>query len=142
MTRKTLIAIIVIASVGVLAAACGGSGSTDSGMKTIAEKKISENLSVSISNPEGKLKNGEQQIGLKFTDGSGNPVEISAASLNFKMPAMGSMAEMNDAASLNTTSTPGEFNGNVNIQMAGDWTAQIAYEGEQTGKTTFSVTAY
>ncbi|MCO6511590.1 MAG: FixH family protein [Aridibacter famidurans] len=142
MNRKPIVVFVVIVSLGVLAAACGSSGSHDSGMKTIAEKKVSENLTVAISNPEGKLKNGEQEIGLKFTDGSGNPVEISAASLNFNMPAMGSMAEMNDPATLNTTSTPGEFTGKVNIQMAGEWIAQVSYEGKETGKTTMSVTAY
>ncbi|HUF03579.1 MAG TPA: FixH family protein [Aridibacter sp.] len=142
MTAKGIIGTIVLVSLGILAAACGGSGETASGLKAIDDKKVGENLTVAISNPEGKLGMGEQEIGLKFTDGSGNPVEISAASLNFNMPAMGSMAEMNDAATLNTTSTPGEFTGTVNIQMAGEWIAQISYEGKETGKTTMTVTAY
>ncbi len=120
--------------------ACGGPG--DSGMKQIAQKKVGDNLTITLSNPEGKLKNGEQTIGLKFTDGSGNPVEIKAASLNFNMPAMGSMAEMNDSAVLRTTGTPGEFTGEVSLQMAGEWIAQIGYEGKETGKTTMKVTAY
>lgn len=143
MRTKGIIAAFVLVSLGIIAAGCGSAGSgSGSGMKTISEKKVGENLTVAILNPEGKLKNGEQEIGLKFTDGSGNPVEISAASLNFNMPAMGSMAEMNDAATLSTTSTPGEFTGQANIQMAGEWIAQISYEGAQTGKTTMSVTAY
>ncbi|NNE67566.1 MAG: hypothetical protein HKN33_13460, partial [Pyrinomonadaceae bacterium] len=61
---------------------------------------------------------------------------------NFNMPAMGTMAEMNAATNLSTTSTPGEFKGSVDISMAGDWIAQITYEGDQTGKTTISVTAH
>ncbi|QQS40108.1 MAG: FixH family protein [Acidobacteriota bacterium] len=141
MRTKGLVASFVLVSLGVIAAGCGAGGSSPV-MTTIAEKKVGENLAVAISNPEGKLKNGEQEIGLKFTDGSGNPVEISAASLNFNMPAMGSMAEMNDPATLNTTSTPGEFAGKVKLQMAGEWIAQISYEGEETGKTTMEVTAY
>ena len=55
---------------------------------------------------------------------------------------MGSMAEMNDAASLSTTSTAGQFKGKVKVEMAGDWIAQISYEGQETGKTTMKVTAY
>jgi hypothetical protein len=51
------------------------------------------------------------------------------------------MAEMNDAAELTTTGTPGQFKGNLNIQMAGDWTAQISYEGAESGKTTISTKA-
>ena len=141
MKAKTFIAIIAIASLGLLAA-CGGAGDSASGMKKIMDKKVSDNLTVAISNPEGKLKNGAQDITLTFTDGAGNPVEISAASLNFNMPAMGSMAEMNDPATLTTTSTPGEFKGKVTLQMAGEWIAQISYEGKETGKTTMTMTAY
>lgn len=141
MKGKTIISAILLISLGLLAAACGG-GESASGMKKITDKEVNENVTVSISNPEGKLKNGEQQIMLSFTDRSGQPIDISAASLNFNMPAMGSMAEMNDPATLNTTSTPGEFTGKVNIQMAGEWIAQISYEGKETGKTTLTVTAY
>ncbi len=142
-TTTKLFAAALFLSLVVIAAACGGGGTaTGSDMKKIADKKVDENLTVAISNPEGKLKNGEQQLMLTFTDGSGNPVEIKAASLNFNMPAMGSMAEMNNAATLNTTSTPGQFTGTVKLDMAGEWTAQVSYEGAQTGKTTISMTAY
>jgi hypothetical protein len=52
------------------------------------------------------------------------------------------MAAMNDAVTLTTTSTPGVYSGKVNIGMAGEWQAQLAFEGPAgTGKATFSVTA-
>ncbi len=139
-----ILGLIAIFSMLALAAACGGSSSPASGggMKKIADKKVSDNLTVTISNAEGKLKNGAQEVMLAFTDGAGNPVEIKAASLNFNMPAMGSMAEMNNAANLTTTGTPGQFKGKVDIEMAGEWIAQISYEGAQTGKTTIPMTAY
>lgn len=142
MNKKiTIFATLIIISLIALAAACGGS-SSGGDMKKIADKKVGDNLTVTISNADGKLKNGNQDIMLSFTDGTGNPVEIKAASLNFNMPAMGSMAEMNDAAQLSTTSTPGQFKGKVNVQMAGDWTAQVSYEGAQAGKTTIPVSAH
>ena len=125
----------------VLVAACGGTAAS-SGMKKIADKKVNDNLTVTLSNAEGKLKNGKQKMMIAFNDGSGNPVDIKAASLNFKMPAMGAMAEMNNAAKLSTTSTPGLFMGLVNIEMAGEWIAQISYEGKETNKATIKVTAY
>jgi hypothetical protein len=140
---KMLIGSIILFSLIILAAACGGAGTaTDSGMKKIMDKKVSDNLMVTLSNAEGKLKNGEQDLMISFTDGSGKPIEIKAASLNFNMPSMGSMAEMNDAASFTTTSTPGQFKGKVKIEMTGEWIAQISYEGKETGKTTMKVTAY
>lgn len=141
-TIKTIILTTIFSLIAIAAAACGGASGGDGDMKKIMDKKVNENLTVAISNPEGRLKNGEQDIMLTFTDGQGNPVEISAASLNFNMPAMGSMSEMNDPASLNTTDTPGKFRGKVNLQMAGEWIAQIKYEGAQTGETTMTMTAY
>ncbi|MEZ5345936.1 MAG: FixH family protein [Pyrinomonadaceae bacterium] len=137
-----IIALTLFLSAIALAAACGGAGetATGSGMKTIAEKKEG-NVNVILSNAEGKLKNGEQEIMLSFTDTSGKPLEIKAASLNFNMPAMGTMAEMNNAAALSTTGTPGQFKGKVTIEMAGEWSAQISFEGAETGKTTIAMTA-
>ena len=58
--------------------------------------------------------------------------------LIFHMPGMGSMAEMNDQATFTTTDTPGVYRGRANIEMAGEWQAQIAYEGP-AGKGAFSL---
>jgi hypothetical protein len=58
------------------------------------------------------------------------------------MPAMGSMAAMNDAATLTTTSEPGVYHARVKLEMVGEWQAQLAYEGTRgAGKGTFPVTA-
>jgi len=101
------------------------------------------NLTVTLSNDTGKLKNGEQEVMLAFTDASGKAIDVGAASLNFHMPAMGTMAVMNDAATLTTTGTPGVYKGKVKIEMPGEWQAQISYEGSQgSGKTSIPVTAY
>jgi hypothetical protein len=55
---------------------------------------------------------------------------------------MGSMATMNDPATLTTTGTPGVYTGNVNLQMAGEWQTQITYEGPAgKGKATLPITA-
>src|SRR6266436_902430 len=52
-----------------------------------------------------------------------------------------SKAEMNDATTLTTTGTPGVYRGQVNIEVAGEWQGQLAYEGPVgSGKTTFTVT--
>ncbi len=98
-----------------------------------------------VTNLQG-LKNGEQEIFLSFTDASGKAVDVgmvNAAALNFQMPAMGSMAQMNDAATFTTTSVPGVYKGKVKIEMPGEWQAQISYEGSAgNGKTSIPVTAY
>jgi hypothetical protein len=138
---KTFVILTVIFTLTILAAACGSSNSGGD-MKPIQTKKTDDNLTVTLSNDTGKLKNGKQELMLAFTDASGKPAEISAASLNFMMPAMGSMAEMNDSATLTTTSAAGQFKGSVNIQMPGEWQAQITYEGKSgKGKVSFPLTA-
>jgi hypothetical protein len=58
------------------------------------------------------------------------------------MPAMGSMSAMNNPATLTTTGTPGVYKGSVDIEMTGEWQAQVAFEGPAgKGKATLPVTA-
>ena len=141
---KTFIAIALLLVV-IIAAACGsktgGNISTGTTGKVIKTVTI-ENLTVTLSSSTGQLKRGNQEVTLAFADSAGKPVDVGAASLNFRMPAMGSMAEMNDGVTFTTTNTPGVYRGKVNIEGAGEWQAQLAYEGPAgKGKTTFSVTA-
>lgn len=138
--KKSLITLLVLVAALVIAAACARQSTNVTG-KPIATTTIN-NLTATLSNSNGQLKQGAQELTLAFTDSSGKPVDVGAVSLNFHMPAMGSMAAMNDAVTLTTTSTPGVYNGKVNISMAGEWQGQLAFEGAAgKGKTTFSVTA-
>ncbi len=113
--------------------------------KIIKSGPIGDKLMVTLSNEAGKLKSGEQEIMLTFTDPAGKAVDVgmvSAAALTFHMPAMGSMAPMNDSATFTTTSVPGVYKGKVKIDMAGEWQAQISYEGSAgSGKTMIPVSA-
>lgn len=111
--------------------------------KVIATASIGKNLTVTLSNDTGKLKNGEQEFMVAFTDASGKAVDVGAVAVNFHMPEMGTMAAMNDAASFTTTATPGVYKGKVKIEMPGEWQAQISYEGAAgNGKTSIPMTAY
>ena len=140
MKKSPVITVLVVASLIVIAACTKSTNSVATG-KPIASATVN-NLTAALSNSTGQLKSGNQEVTLAFTDASGKPVDVGAVSLNFHMPAMGSMAAMNDAVTLTTTSTPGMYNGKVNISMAGEWQGQLAFEGPAgTGKATFSVTA-
>jgi membrane fusion protein, copper/silver efflux system len=138
---KKLFVFASVVALLVITAACGSK--TDSPAqsgKAIASVKVND-LTATLSNNAGQLKAGEQEVTLAFTDSAGKPVDVGAVSLNFHMPAMGSMAAMNNAVTF-TTTTPGVYNGKVNIEMAGEWQGQLAYEGPAgKGKGTFSVTA-
>lgn len=126
----------------ILVAACGGSGTATNGStantgKTIRSAPAGNGLTATLSSADGTLKNGKQDFTLTFTDASGKPVDVGSVALNYRMPAMGSMAEMNNGATFRTTGTPGVYRGNVDIEMAGEWQAQITYEGP-AGKGSFS----
>jgi len=137
--RKTFLPIcsIVIFAVMALAAACGSPNNPAAG-KTIASGSAGNNLTATIANADGSLRKGSQEFTLTFTDASGKSVDVGAVAFNNHMPAMGSMSAMNSAATLTTTGTPGVYSGKVNIEMAGEWQAQITYEGA-AGKGSFTL---
>jgi hypothetical protein len=140
--KKSLMIAIVVTALLIIAAACSSkTGSNDSTGRAIKTVTV-DSFTVTLSSSTGQLKQGDQEVTLAFTDSSGMPVDVGAISLNFHMPAMGGMAAMNDAVSFTTTNTPGVYRGKLNIGMAGEWQAQLAYEGPAgKGKTTFSVPA-
>lgn len=141
--KKTLMLVGISLAAVSLIAACGPKTGNDgdiSAGKVIKTTTVG-NLTATLSNSTGELKKGDQEFTLAFTDSSGKPVDVGAVLLNFHMPAMGAMAAMNNSVTFTTTSTNGVYSGKVNIEMAGEWQAQLAYEGPAgKGKTTFSVT--
>ena len=135
---KKLIATIGTLALLAAASACGSGGGAE---KEFASGKVG-NLTVSLAASGGVLRDGDQELTVTFKDASGKAVDVGSASLNFHMPAMGTMPVMNDPATLTTTSTPGVYRGKVKLEMAGEWQAQVAYEGPAgSGKGSFPVTA-
>ena len=133
--KKLMMTVVALA----LLAACGSGGGA--GDKEIKSGKVGA-LTVTLANADGVLRNGDQELTVTFKDASGKAVDVGSASLNFHMPAMGAMPVMNDAATLTTTATPGVYHGKVKLEMAGDWQAQVAFEGPAgTGKGSFPVKA-
>lgn len=141
--KKISIALI-LSAVSIFIVACGSSNTGDGAAtgKVIKSAPVGNNLTVTLSNADGVLRKGQQEIFLTFSDASGKPVDVGAVSFNNNMPAMGTMPVMNNAATLTTTATPGVYKGKIDVEMAGEWQSQIAYEGPAgKGKTSFSVTA-
>jgi hypothetical protein len=136
---KLILPMALVASLLVVAA-CGSKGSAAAG-KVIKSGPVG-NLTVTLSSASGQLKHGGDEFFITFKDASGKPVDVGAASLTFHMPQMGSMMPMNDPATLTTTDTPGIYHGKANIQIAGEWQAQISFDGPAgKGQTSLSVTA-
>lgn len=124
----------------ILAIACG-SKTTDTA-KLIKSAPAGNNLTVSLATSDGVLKHGDTEFTLTFSDSSGKPVDVGAVALTFHMPQMGTMAEMNDAATFTTTNTSGVYRGKADIEVAGEWQVKITYEGPKgRGQASFPVTA-
>ena len=124
----------------ILAVACS-SKTTDAG-KVIKSAPAGNNLTVSLAASDGVLKKGNTEFTLTFKDSSGKPVDVGAVALTFHMPQMGTMAEMNDAATFTTTDTPGVYRGRADIEVGGEWQAKITYDGAAgRGQFSFPVTA-
>jgi YtkA-like len=139
MKMKIVVALFVLAAFS-FAAACRGT--TSSGGDKVIKSAKSGDMTVTISSSSGELKSGSNDLMVTFTDASGKPVDVGAISLNFHMTAMGSMAEMNDKATLTTTDTPGKYHAKVDIKMAGTWEGQVKYQGQHgTGQMSMSVHA-
>ena len=124
--KQILVFITLTVALFFLACASGG---TTSGGKTVKSGPAGNNLTGTLSNSDGVIKKGKQTFTVTFADASGKAVDVGAASLNFFMPAMGSMAAMNNQATLTTTSTPGVYTATADIEMSGEWQAQVKYDG-------------
>jgi len=129
--------IFALTSLLALAVACGPSGAS----REVKSAPIG-NLTVALATNDGVLRHGEQEFTLTFKDAAGKPTNVGAAALTFHMPAMGTMAAMNETAVLTTTGTPGVYHGKARIEVAGEWQAQVTYEGPAgKGQGSFPITA-
>src|SRR5712672_2920555 len=121
-------------------AACGSKSNTVDSGKVIKSAPIG-NLTVTLSSASGQIKHGGDEFFITFKDSSGKPMDVGAAALTFHMPQMASMPVMNDPATLTTTDMPGVYRAKANVEMAGEWQAQVSFEGPAgKGQTSFSVT--
>ena len=133
-------AFVLFACLAMMLSSCGGQR-VDVG-QVIKSASAGNSLTVKLMSEDGVLRDGDNDLYLVFEDEAGTSVDVEAASLNFNMPAMGTMPVMNDAATLTTTVQPGVYRATVKLQMAGEWLAQIAYEGAAgKGKVIVPVTA-
>ena len=136
--RRAITLTLIVASLMFLSVACGAGGGVS---KEIKSGKVGD-MTVTLANSDGVLRNGDSELTVTFKDSTGKPVDVGSASLYFYMPAMGSMPAMNDPATLTTTSEPGVYRAKVKLEMGGEWQARLAYEGPRgAGKGSFPVTA-
>ncbi|MFN7928527.1 MAG: FixH family protein [Blastocatellia bacterium] len=126
------------ASNGASPGASTATSNTASTGKTIASGK-SGDITATLLNAQGQLKDGDNDFTVEFRNAAGQPVDVGAITMFIDMPAMPpTMPYMKNNVKLLTTNTPGIYQATVHLEMAGTWTAHIAYKNSATeGKMEF-----
>jgi hypothetical protein len=75
----------------------------------------------------GDLRNRESDLLLEFRNNSGDLVEVGAVRFDLNMDMAG--MNMRDAGRIQATGTPGQYRVKTTPGMAGDWRANISYDG-------------
>jgi hypothetical protein len=151
MRTKSIVMFILITTAVFVTAACAdrqpsgdekvATSAPSGGEKVIKSASVGD-LTITLANATGEIKEGENDLTLSFADASGQPVDVGTASLKFHMSAMGMMAEMNDVATVTKTGTPGKHSARVKIEVAGTWEALVNYQGPRgTGRANLTVVA-
>lgn len=96
--------------------------------KIIAEAR-SGNLKMVLTNPAGKLKEGDNNLTIEFRDQQEKPVDIGTGTVWLEMPHMGAMSAMRANVKLLTTQRPGIYDAQVRLDMAGTWNLHAKYKG-------------
>ena len=97
-------------------------------------------LTVTLSSAAGQLNSGDNDVLIEFRDSRGNLVDVGSVKFeaNMNMPSM----QMNEAATIQSAGTPGQYRAKIKLGMPGDWQAKISYDGlHGRGQQSFSVTA-
>src|SRR5437879_2677025 len=96
-------------------------------------------LTVNFIAHEGELRQGNNEVLIEFRDRNGQLAEVGNVKfdLNMNMPGM----QMSSGGSIERTSTPGRYRAKIEIDMSGDWSAKISFDGPHgQGQRSFSLT--
>lgn len=111
-----------------------GSEKSPAGGKVIQSQRAKD-LSIALSNASGKFGTGENAFCAEFTNvHTGESVDAGKVYITFTMAGMEGMP----AVATVSQSGVGRYCGQVNLGMAGTWSALVKYDGRAgKGKVTF-----
>src|SRR5436190_809763 len=99
-----------------------------------------DDLTVKLMAREGALRRGNNDMLIEFRDRNGQLVDVGNAKfdMDMNMPGM----QMRSGGTLERTNAPGQYRAKIKIDMSGEWTAKISFQGSHgQGQQSFSVTA-
>jgi hypothetical protein len=95
-------------------------------------------LTITLSSSEGKVKAGDNDVLIEFRDSSGNLVNVGKVKFeaNMNIPSM----QMNESATIQAMGMSGQYRAKIGLGMSGDWNAKISYQGPHgNGQTSFNL---
>ena len=95
---------------------------------------------VNLIAPTGQLRAGSNDIFIEFRNSQSQLVDVGNVrfDMDMNMPGM----QMHSGATIERTSTAGRYHAKVKVDMSGDWSAKLSYDGPPgKGQTNFSLTA-
>ena len=139
MLRTLTLSLLLLLTIAL--AACTQSSTSGTTGAMIGSGKAGD-MTVTLSNPKGRLSEGDNEFTVEFKNASGQTVDVGAITLAFDMAGMGSMPPMHNNAQLTTTQTPGVYQAHAKIEMNGTWQVNITYKGPAgEGKVSFPIQA-
>jgi Cu(I)/Ag(I) efflux system membrane protein CusA/SilA len=96
-------------------------------------------LTVNFIAREGALRQGNNQVLIEFRDRNGQLVDVGNVKfdMDMNMPGM----QMHSGSPIERTNTPGRYRAKIKIDMSGDWSAKISFEGPRgKAERSFSLT--
>src|SRR6266576_201189 len=96
-------------------------------------------LTVNFVAREGALRQGNNEVLIEFRDHNGQLVDVGNVKfdLDMNMPGM----QMHSGGKIERTNTPGRYRAKIKIDMSGDWSAKISFEGPHgKAERSFSLT--
>jgi len=97
-------------------------------------------LTVNFIHPQGQLHRGNNEVLIECRDRNGQLVDVGNLKfdLDMNMPGM----QMRSGGTIERTNAPGQYRAKIKIDMSGEWTAKISFQGPHgQGQQSFSVTA-
>jgi Cu(I)/Ag(I) efflux system membrane protein CusA/SilA len=114
----------------------GTSNTHMSSLRVRVAEVTQDGVTVSVMTADGKIYAKDNALSIKFADRTGHPLQIADVRLDLSMNMPGMV--MHSSAKMEKQNSPGEYLAHLTPEMAGDWNADLSYQGPQ-GVTTFQV---
>jgi Cu(I)/Ag(I) efflux system membrane protein CusA/SilA len=123
-----LAATLIVAATYFIWSSATGNRETQTAKVIVPVAKLDQGgLAISIMSSDGKIYAKDNSLRIEFKDRNGHPVNAADVRLDLSMNMPGMV--MHSAAKIEKLDSPGEYLAHLTPEMAGDWTADINYQG-------------